>query len=198
MRGGPLGGRRFVLHWIVASGVGMAVAATFARPLSYAAGAVAGMGGPALVEAVIGLVAGGGALGGMALAQWFVLRRRVAWAARWPIALAAAGAAGAATGFVADELLLPGAPPPLPLAVGASAFVLVLWRVLRPVAARPALLALATAGSFLLAATLSAGTAALGDFTGASPLFAALFGALFGAATAFSLQRTQSSSASST
>ena len=77
---------------------------------------------------------GGGVLGGIALAQWLLLRQRVSWAARWPAALAAAGAAAAATGFAADEALgLAGypEPPAVPAVVGLTAFALAHWLVLR-------------------------------------------------------------------
>ncbi|MYH21792.1 MAG: hypothetical protein F4023_07840 [Acidobacteria bacterium] len=144
-----LTGRGFRTRWVLLSGVGMAVAAAAARPLSYVVGeAVGGVLGDVPVEAAIGAVAGGGVLGGIAFAQWFLLRGRVPWAGRWPAALALAGAAAAAAGFAADEALLPGAPPPAPLAFGAAAFVLVHWFLLREQIARAGWLAAATAGAF--------------------------------------------------
>ena len=91
-----LSGSHFRVRWVLASAAGMAVAAAVARPLSYLVGGAAHDAlGPVFGEAIVGVVAGGGTLGGVALAQWPLLRRRVAWAARWPAAGAAAGAAGA-------------------------------------------------------------------------------------------------------
>ena len=168
----------------------MATAAALARPLSYAVGAAAsGVGSTALSEAVIGAVAGGGALGGMAVAHWLVLRGRVSWAGRWPGSLAAAGGTAAAVGFATSELFVPGTPPPVPLAFGIAAFVLVHWLFLRRRLPRAAWLAAATAGGFLLAAALTAAAAAAIALEGESPLFGFLFGTLFGIVTAFALGR---------
>ncbi|MDE2882790.1 MAG: hypothetical protein OXP70_13095, partial [Acidobacteriota bacterium] len=78
-----LADRSFRIRWILASAVGMAVAAAVARPLSYLVGGAAHDAlGPVFGEAIVGVVAGGGTLGGVALAQWPLLRRRVPWAAR--------------------------------------------------------------------------------------------------------------------
>ncbi len=185
-----LTGRLFRVRWILASAVGMAVAAALARPLSYVVGeAVGGILSDIPAEAAVGAVAGGGALGGVALAQRLVLQRRVPWAGRWPAALALAGAAAAAAGFAADEALLPGAPPPVPLAFGAAAFVLVHWFLLREQIARAGWLAAATAGAFLVAAAATAGAGALVGFENESPLFGALFGAVYGWITVLALGR---------
>ena len=189
-KGGRLTDRHFRSSWILASSAGMAVAASVARPLSYLVGeAVGGVLGEVPAEAAIGAVAGSGALGGMALAQWLVLRGRVPWAGRWPVALALAGAAAAAAGFAADAALPPGAPPPVPLAFGAAAFVLVHWFLLRAQVPRAGWLAAGTAGGFLVAAAATAGVAAVVGFEGGGVLFAALFGALYGAVTVAALGR---------
>ena len=101
-----LTGRAFRIRWTLASAAGMALAAAAARPLSYVVGeAVGGVLGEVPAEAAIGAVAGGGVLGGIALAQWFLLRGRVAWAGRWPVAGALAGANAAAAGFVVVKAL---------------------------------------------------------------------------------------------
>lgn len=181
---------RLRFRWILVSAAGMATAGVVARPLSYVVGeAVGAVLGDIPAVAAIGAVAGGGALGGVALAQWFVLRRQVLWAGRWPAALALAGAAAAAAGFAADEALLPGAPPPVPLAFGVAAFVLVHWFLLREHVARAGWLAAATAGAFLVAAAATAGAGALVGFENESPLFGALFGAVYGWITVLALGR---------
>ncbi len=98
--------RSFGIRWILASAVGMAVAAAVARPLSYLVGSATHDAlGPVFGEAIVGVVAGGGTLGGVALAQWPLLRRRVAWAARWP-------AAGAASMVVPGSVHAKGARTP--------------------------------------------------------------------------------------
>ena len=87
-----LTGRGFRLRWVVASAAGMAVAGAVARPLSYVVGGAVGeVLGEIPAEAAIGAVAGGGVLGGIGLAQWLLLRRRVHWAGLWPVAGALAG-----------------------------------------------------------------------------------------------------------
>ena len=184
---------RFRLRWILASAAGMAVAGAVARPLSYLVGGAAHEAlGSVIGEAVVGVVAGGGALGGIALAQWLLLRRRVAWAARWPAALAAAGAVAAASGFAADEGLgLAGfpEPPAVPFAVGLAAFLLVHWLTLRGHAPGAGRLTAASAGGFVLAALVTAGAGAAIGFEGQSPLFGALFGAVYGTVTVLALER---------
>ena len=194
-----LTGRGFRVRWVLASAAGMAVAGAVARPLSYLVGGAAHEAlGSVVGEAVVGAVAGGGVLGGIALAQWLLLRRRVSWAARWPAALAAAGAAAAAAGFAADEALgLAGypEPPAVPAAVGLTAFVLAHWLVLRRCAPRAGLLAAASAGGFVLAAVVTVAVGAASGFEGESPLFGALFGAVYGAVTVVALGRLSRSPA---
>ena len=191
--------RGFRIRWVLASAAGMAVAAAVARPLSYLVGGAAHEAfGSVVGEAVVGTVAGGGVLGGIALAQWLLLRHQVSWAARWPVALAVAGAAAAATGFAANEALgMAGypEPPAAPAAVGLTAFVLAHWLALRQCAPRAGLLAFASAGGFILAAVLTASVGAASGFEGASPLFGALFGAAYGAVTVLALGRLSRSPA---
>ena len=171
----------------------MAVAAAVARPLSYLLGGAAHETfGGVVGEAVVGAVAGGGTLGGIALAQWMVLRGRVPWAARWPAALASGGAAAAATGFAADEALgLAGfsEPPVAPVALGLAAFGFAHWLVLRRRAPRAGLLTAASAGGFLLAAVVTTGVAVVTGVEGGGPVFAALFGGAYGAVTGLALGR---------
>ena len=186
--------RAFRIRWVLASAAGMAVAGAVARPLSYLVGGAAHEAfGGVVGEAVVGAVAGGGVLGGIALAQWLLLRQRVSWAARWPAALAAAGAAAAATGFAADEALgLAGypEPPAVPAVVGLTAFVLAHWLVLRRCAPGAGLLAAASAGGFVLAAVVTVAVGTASGFEGESPLFGALFGAVYGWITVLALGRT--------
>ena len=191
---GGLTGRGFRLRWVLSSAVGMALAAALARPLSYlVGGAVYDVLGEVLGEAAIGAVAGGGVLGGIALAQWPLLRGRVPWAARWPAAGAAAGAAAAAAAFAALKgLTLLGferAGVAAALLAGVAAFLGAHWLVLRRQVLRAGRIGVASAGGFLLAAVATAAVGALSGVEGASPLFGALFGAVYGAVTVIALGR---------
>lgn len=172
----------------------MAVAAAVARPLSYLVGeGVGSLLGEVPAEAAIGAVAGGGVLGGIALAQWLVLRRLVPWAGCWPVAGALAGASAAAAGFVALKALsLAGneaAGVVAAVVFGLGAFLAAHWLVLRSRVSRAPWLAAASAGSFLLAAVATTGVASVAGVEGGGALFAALFGALHGAVTVVALGR---------
>ena len=189
-----LTGRAYRIRWILASAAGMALAAAAARPLSYVVGgAVGGVLGEIPAEAAIGAVAGGGVLGGIALAQWFLLRGRVSWAGRWPAAGALAGANAAAAGFVAFKALSPAGQEALGAALavvaGLGAFLAAHWLVLRGRIPGAFRVAAASAGGFLLAAVLTTGVAAVLGAEGGGAVFAALFGALYGTATVLALGR---------
>ena len=193
-REAALTGRGFRIRWILASAAGMAVAAAVARPLSYVAGeGVGGLLGEVPAEAAIGAVAGGGVLGGIALAQWLLLRRMVPWAGLWPVAGALAGASAAAAGFVALRALsLAGyeaAGVAAALFCGLGAFLAAHWLVLRLRASRARWLAVSSAGGFLLAAVVTTAAASVAGVEGGGALFAALFGALYGAVTVVALER---------
>lgn len=182
------------IRWVLASAAGMAVAAAIARPLSYLVGGMAHEAmGPVFGEAVVGVVAGGGTLGGVAIAQWLVLRGRVAWAARWPAAGAAGGAAGAAAGFGAlAGLTLLGAEAVGAIAVlvfGVAAFVRAYSLVLGRGVPRAGWLAAACAAGFIAAALVTMAVSWLSGLDGGSPVFAALFGGFYGAATLWALAR---------
>ena len=186
--------RAFRIRWVLASAAGMAVAGAAARPLSYLVGGAAHEAlGSVFGEAVVGVVAGGGTLGGVALGQWLLLRGRVAWAARWPAAGAAGGAAGAAAGFGAlAGLTLLGAETLGAAAVlvfGVAAFVRAFSLVLGRGVPRAGWLAAACAGGFIAAALVTTAVGWLSGFDGGSPGFAALFGALYGVATLWALAR---------
>lgn len=183
--------RGFRVWWILASAVGMSVAAAVARPLSYVVGeAVGGVLGEVPAEAAIGAVAGGGVLGGIALAQWLLLRRWVSWARLWPVAGALAGAHAAAAAFVAFKAFSlaghDGWGAGVAVAAGLGAFLAAHWLVLRRQVPAGRIGA-ASAGGFLLAAIVTAAVAALSGVEEASPLFGALFGAVYGAATVIAL-----------
>ena len=186
--------RRVRVLWVLSSAAGMALAAAAARPLSYVVGeAVGGVLGEVPAEAAIGAVAGGGVLGGIAFAQWFLLRRRVSWAGRWPAANALAGANAAAAGFVvARALTLAGYEA---LGAGAAgvaglgAFLAAFWLVLRRHVPAAPWLAVASAGGFVLAAIVTVMVGAAVGFEGESPLFGALFGAVYGSVTVFTFGR---------
>lgn len=185
-------GRGFRIRWILASAAGMAVAATVARPLSYVVGGLAHEGlGAVPGEAVVGVVAGGGTLGGVALAQWLLLRGRVAWAGRWPVAGAAGGAAGAAAGFAAlAGLRLLGAETLGAAAVlvfGIAAFLGAYSLALGGRVPRAGWLAAGCAAAFLAAGLVSAAAGWLSGLDGGGPAFGALFGALYGAGTVWAL-----------
>ena len=189
-----LTGRGFRIRWILASAAGMAVAAAVARPLSYVVGeGVGGLLGEVPAEAAIGAVAGGGVLGGIALAQWLLLRRMVPWAGRWPVAGALAGANAAAAGFVAFKALsLAGyeaAGAVAAILCGLAAFLAAHWLVLRLHVSRAGWLAASSAGGFLLAAVVTTAAASVAGVEGGGALFAALFGALYGAVTVMALER---------
>ena len=192
--GAGLTGSHFRVRWILVSAAGMAVAAAVARPLSYLVGGAAHDAlGPVFGEAIVGVVAGGGTLGGVALAQWPLLRRRVGWAARWPAAGAAAGAAGAAAGFGAlAGLTLLGAEvlgAAAVLVFGIAAFLRAHTLVLRRHVSRPMWLAGGCAAGFLGGALVTMVVGSFAGLDGESPLFGALFGAAYGAATVMALGR---------
>ena len=185
-------GGRFWIRWILASVAGMAVAGSVARPLSYFVGGVAHEGlGAVFGEAVVGVVAGGGTLGGVALAQWPLLRDRVVWAGRWPAAGAAGGAAGAAAGFAAlAGLTLLGAETLGAAAVlvfGIAAFLRAFSLVLGRRVPRAGWLAAGVGAAFLAAGLVSVIVAWLSGLDGGGPGFAALFGALYGAGSVWAL-----------
>ena len=185
-------GARFRIRWIVLSAAGMAVAGFVARPLSYFVGGMAHQGlGTVFGEAVVGVVAGGGTLGGVALAQWPLLRGRIAWAGRWPAAGAAGGAAGAAAGFAAlAGLTLLGAETLGAAAVlvfGIAAFLRAFSLVLGRRVPRAGWLAAGVGAAFLAAGLVSVIVAWLSGLDGGGPGFAALFGALYGAGSVWAL-----------
>lgn len=185
-------GARFRIRWIVLSAAGMAVAGSVARPLSTFVGGLAHEGlGTVFGEAVVGVVAGGGTLGGVALAQWPLLRGRVAWAGRWPAAGAAGGAAGAAAGFAAlAGLTLLGAETLGAAAVlvfGIAAFLRAYSLVLGRRVPRAGWLAAGVGAAFLAAGLVSVIVGWLSGLDGGGPAFAALFGGLYGAGSAWAL-----------
>ncbi len=173
-------GRDVRLLWVAASGVGMALAGAAARPLSYFVGGAAheALGGvPG--EAVVGAVAGGGAFGGVGLAQWLALRRgRVPWAARWPAANALGGATAALAAFSTLEA---GGGMALGVPLGILCYVAAFRIVLHPRHPQAWRVGMASAAAFLTAALLTIGAAALLGATGGGMAFAALLGALYGA-----------------
>ena len=182
----------FRVRWILASAAGMAVAASLARPLSYFVGGMAHEGlGTVFGEAVVGVVAGGGTLGGVALAQWPLLRGRVDWAGRWPAAGAAGGAAGAAAGFAAlAGLTLLGAETLGAAAVlvfGIAAFLRAYSLALGRRVPRAGWLAAGCAAAFIAAGLVSVIVAWLSGLDGGGPAFAALFGGLYGAGSVWAL-----------
>ncbi|MDE2794220.1 MAG: hypothetical protein OXL34_05310 [Gemmatimonadota bacterium] len=88
------------LQWIGASAIGGFVFAVLARRVSMAAGGTIGDSfGPVAAEVVIGALALGGIMVGIAAGQWLVVRRSVAWAGWMVLAMVAGGMAGGATGF---------------------------------------------------------------------------------------------------
>ena len=87
------------MRWIVGSAVGGFVFAVVVRQASTAAGDSVWELGPVVAEIVIGAVALGGIMAGIAVNQWLVVRRRVAWAGWLAGGMIGGGIAGGGAGF---------------------------------------------------------------------------------------------------
>lgn len=96
----PATGTGLWLRWVLAGALGGAAVAGTARRVSIAAGgSVWEVLGGVAGETVVGALALGGTMAGIAAGQWLVVRRRVAWARRLALGAVAAGAAAGGAGF---------------------------------------------------------------------------------------------------
>ena len=93
------GTRRLWVRWIVGSAVGGFVFAVVVRQASTAVGDYVWEMGPVVAEIVIGAVALGGIMAGIAMNQWLVVRRRVSWAGWLAAGMIGGGIAGGGAGF---------------------------------------------------------------------------------------------------
>ena len=174
------------LRWVLASAIGCAVVSTVARRVSMAVGGVAGDAmGPLVAEAVVGALALGGVMLGIAVGQWLVVRRLVPWAGRLLLAIAGGAAVAGAVGLgllaalsgVAGQT----ASVVVAVVVGLAGFGTTQWLVLRghvPGAGRWAVASLAG----LAAASFSMGViGALAEEITGGVIGQALFGGIYGA-----------------
>ncbi|MCY4398889.1 MAG: hypothetical protein OXE96_06010 [Gemmatimonadetes bacterium] len=182
--------RRLWLQWVLASAVGCAVVSTVARRVSMAAGGAAGdVMGPLVAEVVVGALALGGVMLGIAVGQWLVVRRLVPWAGRLLLAItggaAAAGAVGLGLLAALSDIASPSAGVVVAVVVGLAAFGTTQWLVLRgpvPGAGRWALASLAglAAASFSMGVVGAVAEQLTGDVIGQ-----ALFGAIYAAVAGY-------------
>ena len=178
------------LRWISASAVGGFVFAVVARRVSMAAGgSVWESMGPVVAEIVIGALALGGIMAGIAAGQWLVVYRRVPWALWLAAAMVAGGIAGGGAAFGVLHGLGGEAGGGVAVAaavvVGLAAFGGVGWLLLRgrvPGAGRLAAVNMAAAVVAVLATGLSG--IALGEYSGGG-VGRAVFGAACAAVTGF-------------
>ena len=91
--------RRLWLRWIVGSAVGGFVFALVVRQVSMGAGDSVWELGPVVAEIVIGAVALGGIMAGIAMNQWLVVRRQVAWAGWLAAGMIGGGIVGGGAAF---------------------------------------------------------------------------------------------------
>lgn len=178
------------LRWTGASAIGGFLFAVAARRVSMAAGGNIGDSfGPVAAEVVIGALALGGIMAGIAAGQWLVVRGRVAWAGWMAAAMVAGGVAGGGAAFGVLQAL--GGVDGGAVAVGAAvvaglgAFGGVGWGLLRGRVAgadriaRRSVVAVVAA----VAATGLSGIA-LGEYSGGG-VGGAVFGATYAAVTGF-------------
>ena len=173
--------------WVLAGAVGGAVVALSAGRLSLAAGEAAeGPAGGVAAQVVTGSLALGGAMLGIALGQWLVLRRRAPWAGSLLASVVAGGAAGGGAGLGAwaafTEMAGDGAGVVAGAAAGLIAFGAVQGLLLRrrlPWAWPWA--ALSAAG--LVAAVLSMGVLGALDPRGSVGIGGGVFGAAYAVVT---------------
>ena len=160
--------RQLWLRWIAAGALGGALVAFVVRRVSLAAGdAVGDAFGLVAAEVVVGALALGGVMLGIAVPQWLVVRRHLTWAP-WMIVsrgvggvmggatmlgvLAAIGGGAASVGAVALSVIL-----------GLGALVVVEWLVLRGRVAGAARLAWVSVGALVAAIV---GTGLIGTLAG--------------------------------
>lgn len=178
------------LQWIGVSAIGGFVFAVVARRVSMGAGGIIGDSfGPVAAEVVIGALALGGIMVGIAAGQWLVVRRSVPWAGWMVLAMVAGGMAGGGAAFGVLQGLggVDGGTFAVAVAVivGLAAFVGVQRLLLRgraPVAGRFAWQSMAAVVAAVAATGLSG--VALGEYSGGG-VGGAVFGAAYAAVTGF-------------
>lgn len=174
------------LLWVLASAAAGAAIALVTRAAAYSVGySVGDAGGTVAGEAALGVVALGGFLGVIAIAQGLVMLRLVSWSGRWVLANAAAGALGGAVMLSLNAALAPIAGETVAaftgVPIGLAAFGLTLWLVLRRRVAWAGRLALAGVVGLVAAGPLGVGV--IGSLIGGEIGAGAGFGALYGAVT---------------
>ena len=178
---------QFWLLWVLASVLAGAASALVARAAAYSVGYAVG-GGTVLGEAALGVVALGGFMGAIGMAQWLVILRQVSWAGWWLLANAASGAiAGAVmlsllaafTPIVGEAMAAVAGVP-----TGLAVFGITLWMVLRRRVSWAGRLALASLAGLVAAATLGGGVVGtlIGSEVGSGAGFGGVYGAITGGA----------------
>ena len=160
------------LRWLLASALGGLLVARVARRVSMVAGGsvwetLGGVAG----EAVVGALALGGIMAGIAAGQWLVVRRRVPWARRLVAGTIGGGAAGGGAGFGVlhglTEAAGAGGAAAAAIIVGLAAFGMVKWFVLRRRVAEARRLAVVSMAGVVAAVVATALSAfVLGDLAG--------------------------------
>ena len=178
------------LQWIGVSAIGGFVFAVVARRVSMGAGGIIGDSfGPVAAEVVIGALALGGIMVGIAAGQWLVVRRTVPWAGWMVLAMVAGGMAGGGAGFGVLQGLggVDGGAFAVAVAVvaGLAALGGVGWLLLRSRAAAARRFAWRSMAAVVaaVAATGMSGIA-LGEYSGGG-VGGAVFGAAYAAVTGF-------------
>ena len=180
------------LAWIAAGAIGATLTAFVARRVSLAAGDAAGEAfGLVAAEVVVGALALGTVMLGIAVPQWLVVRRRLAWAPWLVLSRAVGGAVGGAAGLGVLAALARGAAPGGAVAasviVGLTALATAEWLVLRRRVAGAAKLAWVSAAALVAAVvgTGLVGTVA-GDLT-TDALAGCVFGTCHAAVTGLAI-----------
>ena len=181
--------RRLWLRWIVGSAAGGFVFAVTVRRASTAAGDSVWEMGPVVAEIVIGALALGGIMAGIAVNQWLVVRRRVSWAGWLAGGMVGGGIAGGGAAFGVLQGLGGegggGVAVAAAVIVGLAAFAGVQWLLLRgrvPEVGRFVWMSVAAVVAAVLATALSG--IALGEYSGGG-VGGAVFGAAYAAVTGF-------------
>lgn len=172
-------------QWVVASALGGLVFAFFVRLVSMAAGSAVGdAAGAVAAEAVVGALALGGIMLGIATGQWVVIRRQVPWAGALWLSTSAGGVVGGAAAFGVlaglTEASGAGGAVAAAVVVGLAAFGALQWLGLRRHISRPGRYA-ATGMAGLVAAVLVTAITGmlLGDLAGTG-VGGGFFGAAYG------------------
>lgn len=180
--------RALWLRWILAGALGGLAVARVARRASVAAGesvweTLGGVAG----EAVVGALALGGIMAGIAAGQWLVVRRRVPWAPWLAAGTVAGGVAGGGAGFGVLQGLTQaagaGGAAAAAVIAGLAAFGAAKWLVLRGRVGGARRLAVVSAAGVVAAVAATALSAfVLGELAGGGA-GGGVFGAAYAAVT---------------